>query len=156
MKLAVVVLASSLSVMAVHAGHHLGHAVVPAYVAAQEVHPYAFGYEVKDAWGNTQHRHEVSDEYNTKRGSYGYTDAHGIYRRVEYVADDLGFRAVVKTNEPGTRSHYAADAQYHSTAPQPEVHHQHKGHVEVPVYVDASPQHTVVVADGAHGHYGYH
>lgn len=26
------------------------------------------------------------------RGSYGYTDANGLYRVVDYVADDDGFR----------------------------------------------------------------
>ena len=35
-------------------------------------------------------------------GTYGYTDSYGIYRQVEYVADKHGFRATVKTNEPGT------------------------------------------------------
>ena len=35
-------------------------------------------------------------------GSYGYTDGHGIYRQVDYVADKNGFRASIKTNEPGT------------------------------------------------------
>ncbi len=35
-------------------------------------------------------------------GSYGYTDGHGIYRQVDYIADKSGFRAVIKTNEPGT------------------------------------------------------
>nr|XP_050044870.1 cuticle protein 10.9-like [Dermacentor andersoni] len=154
-------LASSLCVVAVHAGH-LGHGVVPAYVATQQLYykpqPYVFGYEMKDAWGNTQHRHEVGDEYNTKRGSYGFTDAHGIYRRVEYVADELGFRAVIKTNEPGTKTHRAAHAQYHSNAPQHVVHHghHHKEQLEVPVYVDAAPHQTVIVASAGHGLHGYH
>lgn len=35
------------------------------------------------------------------RGSYGYTDANGIYRHVDYVADQNGFRANIKSNEPG-------------------------------------------------------
>ncbi|KAK8776524.1 hypothetical protein V5799_030128, partial [Amblyomma americanum] len=151
-------LASSLCVIAARAGH-LGHGVVPAYVATQQVYykpqPYAFGYEIKDAWGNTQHRHEVGDEYNTKRGSYGFTDARGIYRRVDYVADGLGFRAVVKTNEPGTKTHHAAHALYHSSAPQQVLHHQ-KEHLEVPVYVDAAPQQAVIVAEAGHGHHGHH
>lgn len=36
------------------------------------------------------------------QGSYGYTDNQGLYRQVDYVANAGGFRAVVKTNEPGT------------------------------------------------------
>ncbi len=39
---------------------------------------------------------------NKYLGSYGYTDGHGIYRQVDYVADKHGFRATIKTNEPGT------------------------------------------------------
>jgi len=34
-------------------------------------------------------------------GSYGYRDNHGVYREVVYVADRNGFRANIKTNEPG-------------------------------------------------------
>ncbi|KAH6938974.1 hypothetical protein HPB50_015335 [Hyalomma asiaticum] len=67
-------------------------------------HPYEFGYETVDEFGNTQYRHETSDAHNNKRGSYGYTDASGISRRVDYVADANGFRAHIRTNEPGTAS----------------------------------------------------
>ncbi|GFV09192.1 cuticle protein 16.8 [Trichonephila clavipes] len=35
-------------------------------------------------------------------GSYGFTDIRGIRRQVHYVADHGGFRAEVKTNQPGT------------------------------------------------------
>ena len=35
-------------------------------------------------------------------GSYGLRDADGRMRVVNYVADALGFRASVSTNEPGT------------------------------------------------------
>lgn len=34
-------------------------------------------------------------------GSYGYRDSNGLYREVSYVADKNGFRANVKSNEPG-------------------------------------------------------
>jgi hypothetical protein len=44
------------------------------------------------------------DSYGNKKGSYGYTDAHGIYRKVDYIADEHGFRAKISTNEPGTAS----------------------------------------------------
>lgn len=110
--------------------------------------PYTFGYEIKDEWGNTQHRREDSDEYNTKRGSYGYTDAKGIYRRVDYVADGHGFRAIVKTNEPGTASQHPAHARYHSSALRVplDVLQQHT----VPVYVE------VVHADNGVGHSKHH
>ncbi|KAH9370293.1 hypothetical protein HPB48_007370 [Haemaphysalis longicornis] len=80
----------------------------------QPPHPYKFGYESVDEFGNTQYRHETSDARNSKRGSYGYTDANGISRRVDYVADEHGFRASVRTNEPGTAESAPADAVYHA------------------------------------------
>lgn len=35
-------------------------------------------------------------------GSYGYRGPDGIFRHVEYTADENGFRAKIKTSEPGT------------------------------------------------------
>ncbi|XP_015925060.2 uncharacterized protein [Parasteatoda tepidariorum] len=78
--------------------------------------PYIFGYELKDESGATQSRKEQGDDYGNKRGSYGYTDGYGIYREVEYVADAHGFRAIVKTNEPGTENQNPADVEIHSEA----------------------------------------
>ncbi|KAF8767254.1 Adult-specific rigid cuticular protein 15.7 like protein [Argiope bruennichi] len=54
--------------------------------------------------GTTQHRKETGDEKGSVKGSYGFTDSSGLYRAVDYVADKLGFRAVVNTNEPGPLS----------------------------------------------------
>lgn len=56
---------------------------------------------MKDDYGNSQYRREDSDDTGAVRGSYGYTDANGLYRIVDYVADDNGFRATIRTNEPG-------------------------------------------------------
>ncbi|RWS17988.1 cuticle-like protein 7, partial [Dinothrombium tinctorium] len=64
--------------------------------------PYGFGYEIQDGWGNTQYRHEKSGAPWDVKGSYGYKDAWGIFRHVDYHADKWGFRASIKTNEPGT------------------------------------------------------
>ncbi|KAK8765727.1 hypothetical protein V5799_031661, partial [Amblyomma americanum] len=64
--------------------------------------PYSFGYDNVDEYGNRQFRSEQGDSSNAKTGSYGYRDAYGLYRRVNYVADANGFRATVDTNEPGT------------------------------------------------------
>lgn len=63
--------------------------------------PYQFGYEIEDGQGNLQHRHEESDGDGAKVGSYGYVDANGIYRKVEYIADKNGFRVKMSSNEPG-------------------------------------------------------
>ncbi|KAG8182155.1 hypothetical protein JTE90_014564 [Oedothorax gibbosus] len=54
--------------------------------------PYGFGYDIKDHHGNQQFRKEHSDGKRVV-GSYGYTDAHGVHRLVDYVADEYGFRA---------------------------------------------------------------
>ncbi|CAG2101265.1 unnamed protein product [Medioppia subpectinata] len=63
--------------------------------------PYNFNYEHKDDTGNGQYRRESGDTNGVVRGSYGYTDAYGLYRIVDYVADKDGFRASIRTNEPG-------------------------------------------------------
>ncbi|XP_023239487.1 cuticle protein 16.8-like [Centruroides sculpturatus] len=85
--------------------------------------PYSFGYDLKDEHGNNQFHREESDEHGTKRGSYGYTDAYGIYRHVEYVADALGFRATIKTNEPGLSQQNPAHVKMHVEDP-PASYHQ--------------------------------
>lgn len=66
-----------------------------------QAEPFAFDFKTQDNSGNGQYRKEESDKNGVVRGSYGYTDANGIYRHVEYVADQNGFRANIKSNEPG-------------------------------------------------------
>ncbi|GFT48854.1 cuticle protein 16.8 [Nephila pilipes] len=79
-------------------------------------HPYKFGYSIKDKHGE-QHREESGDGGHAVRGSYGFTDARGIRREVHYVADHGGFRAQVKTNEPGTANQNPAAVHIVSDAP---------------------------------------
>ncbi|CAL1279652.1 unnamed protein product [Larinioides sclopetarius] len=80
--------------------------------------PYNFDYQARDEQGNVHYRNEQGDQSGAVRGSYGYTDTQGLYRVVEYVADAGGFRANVKTNEPGTDGKESpADVQL--TAEQP-------------------------------------
>lgn len=84
------------------------------YYSTKEKHlpqPYKFGYESQDEWGNAQSRHEQDLGDGVKTGSYGYRDALGIFRHVNYVADHAGFRAWVKTNEPGTADSAPAAAK---------------------------------------------
>lgn len=40
---------------------------------------------------------------------YSFVDERGIQRIVQYVADHLGFRAKVITNEPGTSNQHPAN-----------------------------------------------
>nr|XP_037285904.1 uncharacterized protein LOC119178763 [Rhipicephalus microplus] len=53
------------------------------------------------AWD--QFQQESGDALGRKTGAYGFRDTDGRLRLVEYVADELGFRVKVQTNEPGTR-----------------------------------------------------
>lgn len=56
-------------------------------------------------------------------GSYGFKDKNGIMREVEYVADKYGFRAIVKTNEPGMASNDPAYVKIQSN-PAPLEYYQ--------------------------------
>ncbi|KAG8188496.1 hypothetical protein JTE90_008061 [Oedothorax gibbosus] len=100
--------------------------------------PYAFGYSVKDHHGE-QHREE-SGHGGAVKGSYGFTDARGVHRQVEYVADGAGFRAQVKTNEPGTANQNPAAV--HMISDAPIHHHGFAGH------------HAGYLGEH-HGHHGY-
>ncbi|XP_054711950.1 adult-specific rigid cuticular protein 15.7-like [Uloborus diversus] len=76
---------------------------VSASARSQDAHGnYAFGYDIKDGKGATNSRSEVGDGHGNVKGSYTLADIDGRARKVEYAADGHGFRAVVKTNEPGT------------------------------------------------------
>ncbi|GFY55366.1 uncharacterized protein TNIN_85281 [Trichonephila inaurata madagascariensis] len=63
--------------------------------------PYSFNYQVTDDHGNVHFRREKGDPSGTVSGSYGYMHINGLYRTVEYVANAEGFKAQVKSNEPG-------------------------------------------------------
>ncbi|GFQ80684.1 cuticle protein 16.8 [Trichonephila clavata] len=78
--------------------------------------PYEFGYGINDHFSN-QYRQEAGNGVGGVVGSYGFTDARGIARRVNYVADHAGFRAQVNTNEPGTANQNPAAVQVNSDAP---------------------------------------
>ncbi|KAG8179817.1 hypothetical protein JTE90_025984 [Oedothorax gibbosus] len=88
--------------------------------------PYQFGYDSNDEYGNTAYRKESGDGNGKVQGSYGYKDAQGIERIVEYVADENGYRAQIKTNEPGTENKSPADIDLYANpilvnyVPQPQ------------------------------------
>ncbi|KAI2796368.1 hypothetical protein BLOT_015820 [Blomia tropicalis] len=62
--------------------------------------PFSFGF-MSMANDGTQSRQESQDASGKVTGSYEIVDAQGITRRVEYWADDSGFHAEIKSNEPG-------------------------------------------------------
>ncbi|GBO11546.1 hypothetical protein AVEN_256272-1 [Araneus ventricosus] len=83
--------------------------------------PYGFGYNAKDKFGNSHYRNEKSDGSGTVTGAYGYTDNHGLFRTVNYVAGAGGFQANVQTNEPGTARHSPAHVIMASQHPPPMI-----------------------------------
>lgn len=72
---------------------------------------YAFAYDIVDQNGATNSRSEVGDAAGNKKGSYSLSDIDGRARRVDYIADADGFKASVKTNEPGTALSNPANAE---------------------------------------------
>ncbi|XP_054721160.1 cuticle protein 10.9-like [Uloborus diversus] len=94
--------------------------------------PYQFGYEAQDETGSSSFRRESGDANGRVQGSYGYKDHQGIERIVEYVADQNGYRAQVKTNEPGTESKSPADIELYANpilvnyVPQPSRYQPEK------------------------------
>lgn len=81
--------------------------------------PYAFGFDMNDGKGTDQHRKEVSDAAGVVTGSYGYRDAFGVFRLVNYFADKNGFRAFIKSNEPGVANSGSADVVVVAERPPP-------------------------------------
>ncbi|GIY22468.1 uncharacterized protein CEXT_428921 [Caerostris extrusa] len=80
---------------------------------------YHFSYNVANSEGE-QFRSEGTDALGRVVGSYGLKHIDGTHRVVEYVADKDGFRAEVRSNEPGVISAEAADASIIKTD---EHHH---------------------------------
>ncbi|XP_064455068.1 uncharacterized protein LOC135366327 [Ornithodoros turicata] len=116
-----------------------------AVALAQEEYPpqpYAFNFDSTDEFGTRQFHSESSDEGNRKTGSYGYLDANGVQRTVNYVADENGFRASVDTNEPGTKAESPADVELNAN-PLPNPVPVAKAVVAKPVAVAARPVHPV-------------
>ncbi|CAL1284984.1 unnamed protein product [Larinioides sclopetarius] len=101
----IAVVLSCIALVSAHGGHEIHHP-----------QPYKFGYSVKDHHSE-QHREESGNGAGGVVGSYGFTDARGIARQVNYVADHAGFRAQVKTNEPGTANQNPAAVQIISNDP---------------------------------------
>ncbi|GIX74816.1 hypothetical protein CDAR_73841 [Caerostris darwini] len=95
--------------------------VLPAGPILNQIPNYEFGYEFGDGLGTAQHRAEVADGTGAVRGRYGFRDLQGLYRNVEYIADQNGYRAVIRSNEPGTASQSAGDAVFLVRPPPPAV-----------------------------------
>lgn len=77
--------------------------------------PYQFSYSAPSEGGQSSHQ-ESGDGSGRVTGSYSVVDEDGRSRLVEYVADELGFRASITTNEPGTSNQAPADVTINSSA----------------------------------------
>ncbi|GIY52469.1 uncharacterized protein CDAR_181331 [Caerostris darwini] len=91
-------------------------AYVSPVVLKEAPKPYSFGYEAPAIGGHSSRR-ETSDGHGRVQGSYSVADADGRLRIVDYYADETGFHANVKTNEPGTANQDSADVSVQSYAP---------------------------------------
>ncbi|GFX19236.1 cuticle protein 16.8 [Trichonephila clavipes] len=90
---------------------------------------YKFGFEIKDEHEGHQYRHEQKDAKGNIHGRFGYRDAKGQYRQVDYVADNHGFRANVKTNEPGIVDQNPANVEIQKDKNEASKEYSH--HVDV-------------------------
>ncbi|GBM34900.1 hypothetical protein AVEN_225052-1, partial [Araneus ventricosus] len=61
--------------------------------AVSQPRPYSTGFQAPDGQGGGSFRSEQGDASGNVRGSYGYKDAQGLYRMVEYSAGPAGFTA---------------------------------------------------------------
>ncbi|CAL1280715.1 unnamed protein product [Larinioides sclopetarius] len=88
-------------------------------VLVNPANAYIFGYQSDDGLGTTQQRHEVADGSGVVKGTYGYRDSFGIFRTVNYTADASGYRAVIRSNEPGFAAQNSGDVIYLADSPSP-------------------------------------
>ncbi|GIY38001.1 uncharacterized protein CEXT_638421 [Caerostris extrusa] len=77
--------------------------------------PYQYSYSSPAIGGSSSHS-ESGDGTGRVSGAYSVVDEDGRSRTVEYVADELGFRANIVTNEPGTSNQAPADVTISSSA----------------------------------------
>ncbi|GFT90630.1 cuticle protein 16.8 [Nephila pilipes] len=90
----------------------------------KEPQSYKFGFEIKDEHEGHQYRHEQKDSKGNIHGRFGYRDAKGQYRQVDYVADNHGFRANIKTNEPGVIDQNPANVEIQKDKNEARNSHQ--------------------------------
>merc|ERR1719347_855298 len=67
----------------------------PQYFKQDDSGNYAYGYS-----SGVSERYEVGNPQSGVKGHYTYVDSNGLNQKVEYVADDQGFRIVGKDEQP--------------------------------------------------------
>ncbi|CAL1271469.1 unnamed protein product [Larinioides sclopetarius] len=83
--------------------------------------PYNFEFDSRDQNGTTLFRKESKDPSGKVEGRYGYKDMYGIERIVEYIADKDGYRAKIRTNEPGIDRRNSAGVEFYSDSSNQHV-----------------------------------
>lgn len=78
--------------------------------------PYSFSYSAQSIGGFSSHQ-ESGDASGRVTGFYTIQGDDGRERRVDYVADEHGYRASVSSNEVGTRTGNSAGASYQVQPP---------------------------------------
>ncbi|XP_022660437.1 adult-specific rigid cuticular protein 15.7-like isoform X1 [Varroa destructor] len=117
----------------VFAGHHRNHGGHSSTARHQDDYGnYEFKYAINDGYGNVNGRQEKGSHGHIV-GSYYLGEIDGRHRSVQYQADKLGFRATIKTNEPGTKTSEPAFAPYINTdfaksIPSGAIHAAHGHH----------------------------
>ncbi|RWS30601.1 cuticle protein 10.9-like protein [Leptotrombidium deliense] len=79
--------------------------------------PYAFAFSSDTEDGALSTREETGDANGRVVGFYTIDLPDGSKRRVDYEADEYGYRARIATNEIGTESRSPADIEMESSAP---------------------------------------
>uniref|UniRef100_A0A2L2Y7L6 Cuticle protein 14 isoform b n=1 Tax=Parasteatoda tepidariorum TaxID=114398 RepID=A0A2L2Y7L6_PARTP len=138
-----------LSVLAVsQAAVLLGTGASSQYRSQDGLGNYAFGYNEGHPSGATFRKESGSN--GVVAGSYGLTDADGRQRIVNYVADAAGFRADIKTNEPGVEpkdpAHAAINKAGLVVAPAAPIAYAAPVPAALPAHVPAAPALTYAAA----------
>ncbi|KFM64839.1 Cuticle protein 10.9, partial [Stegodyphus mimosarum] len=96
-----------------------GQRLIPEYRQPENIPiPYSFSYAADTEDGGRSAHQESGDGNGRVTGSYTVQGDEGFGRIVDYVADENGFRATIRTNEPGTANQSPADVVLESTAPE--------------------------------------
>ncbi|KAI1289709.1 Exostosin-1 [Halotydeus destructor] len=95
----------------------------PSSPCGHVANPYSYSYTAKV--GHYEDgliaAEESGDGNGSVKGSYSLMDPDGRMRMVSYVADAMGYRATVKTNEPGTANEDPANVDMQSTYVAPDA-----------------------------------
>ncbi|CAM1295722.1 Uncharacterised protein g1362 [Pycnogonum litorale] len=78
---------------------------------------YRFGYDTNDGHGNSHYRKETRSSEGRVTGSYGFLDGNDVFRIVDYVSDEHGYRANVRSVDNRNKSKPSIDQSTSSTRP---------------------------------------